>query len=394
MYGRRASSPFVSPVQPPNQADNLLVGHSQLSPKPVPQFNASTLKEETKHGAASESSMSSISHSQNFQNSLPEAEELPPADVRRATENLDEDLLSFGSRLPSNVVFDEREVLGELPATGEALLHAAEASSAMGTSKAGIGHALPFTGSQEHPHKDTMLNATALKPIEVLETAACVPRHRITGLEEPPAAPTSGPSDVVLILNAILDDIIATLPERMDRFPLTDTAVQSQSTSYQLPVGPSVLMSLASTPPIDKGDTLFSTSITHGAAHQSRPEPRLHPSSAPTRDEVHRATTPTNFRPFVSHHKTNSRSGSTWQHYCSTNASSAAARSDDEDYEGEEEEGEGDGWGSDSGGDDKYPGSTSGLEDMQDGEVELLTVSPTVGLLVIVVVTSPQARVC
>ena len=393
MYGRRASSPFVSPVQPPNQADNLLAGHSQLSPKSVPQFNASTKKEETKHGTASESSTSSISHSQNFQNLLPEAEELLPPDVQ--TENLDEDLLSFGSRLPSNVVFDEREVLGELPATGEALLHAAEASSAKGKSEAEIGHALPFTVSQEHPHKDTMLNTTALKPVEqALETAACVPRHHITGLEEPLAAPSSGPSDVVLVLNAILDDIIATLPERMDRFPLTDTTVQSQSTSYQLPVGTSALTSLASSPPLDKGDTLYSTSITHGAAHESRPEPRLHPSSAPTRDEVNRATTPTNFRSFVSHHKTNSRSGSTWQHYCSTNASSAAARSDDEHYDGEEEEGEGDGWGSDSGGDDKYPGSTSGLEDMQDGEVELLTVSPTVGLLVIVVVTSPQARVC
>ena len=108
---------------------------------------------------------------------------------------------------------------------------------------------------------------------------------------------------------------------------------------------------------------------------QFAPASRFHPMSAPTRDAVQRATTPTTFRP-PGGRKSGGSKGSTWHHYSGQSSVNGAISDDEDDDEGSPEDD--DGWGDSE--EDEYFGTTSGLDEtvIPEGEMELLTVSPTV----------------
>jgi len=396
MHGRRASSPFVSTAQIPGRAAESGVGSSLLSPGCVPPF---LLSSESNRGPSvfkaegdAADSGDPLDHSRS---TFSAAKAEPLVNVWMAEESLPEgNSTSFQSFLPPNVVFDEREVVGDLPASAEErtlVVHEAPSITtaispedlppALTSPRAGPPSSPGGGTDQPRPGAMAMESSarwpTAPQEERAVETEASHPERRATEwtMLEGSAVVPSRPSELAFILDALLDEIIGGLQEKPDGCPqaLVEPALQSVP-----PLPPPPLAALAPSE-LPTCVALQSVSITRagkGTNLASLPEPRQHRLSAPTRDEVHRASTPTSFRHPVVHYKASSRSGgSTWQHYCSTTVSSVADRSDDG---GEEDGDEGDEWGGDCG-DDVFPGSTSGLDDMQDGEVELLTVSPTVG---------------
>ena len=358
------------------------------------------------------------------------------------------DLLSLESRLPSNVVFDEREVIGGEPLLGPASSLRSFTAAAVGPDgSGGAGNLSPAAALGALAGCTVPLSLEVRSPLPVAQQRhkpeSSSPSYAEVGsgpasgpatwpAPGPAAGSTSGPATWPApgpapgpaagstsgpaagrdssepsdgsILDALLDELIDQLAEKMAR---KQTAAAAATIATSAAASAAAPPSLPLSQPAATAAKLHSVSVSHATKYGEqavgeeeeeaepiggvlRQPPRSHPRSAPTRDDVDRSLTPTAFRlPLKG--GGGGGSGPTWRRYSSHSSVVTAGVTDDDgrDYGDDDEDdddedgGDDDTWG--GGGeeeDEEYRlGTTSGTEGMvvlQDGEVELLTVSSAV----------------
>ena len=419
MYGRHAAVPPPAAAAVSGSATTAALGLPLLTstsgslPQPTPR-GAGPLRVERSNSLLGRGTLSIALAA----SPIPAAgADQPPWSVSRPVGAGTADLLSLESRLPSNVVFDEREVIGGGPLLEVALpLHSVAATAAVGPEGSGgagdlspaasrdVRNPLPVAQQRHKPESSGPSYA------EVGSGPAPGPAARpapgpAAGSTSGPAAgrDSSEPSDGS-ILDALLDELIDQLAEKMAR---KQTAAAAAAIATSAAASAAAPPSLPLSQPAATAAKLHSVSVSHATKYGEqavgeeeeeaepiggvlRQPPRSHPRSAPTRDDVDRSLTPTAFRlPLKG--GGGGGSGPTWRRYSSHSSVVTAGVTDDDgrDYGDDDEDdddedgGDDDTWG--GGGeeeDEEYRlGTTSGTEGMvvlQDGEVELLTVSSAV----------------